>query len=132
MKLLLIYIATLVLFLLIDMVWLGLVAKTTYAVELGSLIRPQVDFKAAVLFYLLFAAGLVYFSVMPALAAGSTMQALMTGAALGLVAYGTYDLTNLAVINGFGWKIGLIDLAWGTVLSGVTSAVVVSLMQRFG
>jgi uncharacterized membrane protein len=125
------YVTTLIVFLAIDMVWLGFVARNIYAAEMGPLLRPQVDYRAALAFYLLFAAGLVYFAVLPALEARSISQALMLGAGLGLVAYGTYDLTNLAVVNGFSAKIALIDLAWGTVLSALTSACAVALISRF-
>jgi uncharacterized membrane protein len=124
MKLVVAYLITLLVFVAIDMVWLGFVAKSTYAAEMGQLVRTQVNFPAAIAFYLLYAGGLVFFAVWPALSGGGTFnQALWLGAALGLVAYGTYDLTNLAVINGFGPKIALLDLAWGTVLSGVSAAL---------
>ena len=130
MKLVLVYAASLVIFLSIDMVWLRLIAKDIYTSEMGSLIRPDIDFRAAVAFYLLYAAGLTYFAVLPALDGKAALQALMLGAGLGLVAYGTYDLTNLTVIKGFGTKIAMIDLAWGTVLSGVSAAAVVALFGR--
>ena len=130
MKLILVYLASLVIFLAIDMVWLRLIAKDFYASEMGSLIRPDVNLPAALAFYLLYAAGLTYFAVMPALEGQAILQALALGAGLGLVAYGTYDLTNLAVVNGFGTKIALIDLAWGAVLSGVSAASVVALLGR--
>lgn len=130
MKLILVYLASLVIFLAIDMVWLRLIAKDIYANEMGSLIRPDVNVPAAIAFYLLYAAGLTYFAVMPALEGRAILQALALGAGLGLVAYGTYDLTNLAVVNGFGTKIALIDLAWGAVLSGVSAAAVVAVLGR--
>jgi uncharacterized membrane protein len=128
MKMLISYFVALVLFVVIDLVWLGYVARSTYAAELGSLVRTQVDYRAAFAFYLLYAAGLLYFAVLPSASSG---QALILGAGLGLVAYGTYDLTNLAVINGFGVKIALIDLAWGTVLSGVSAMLAQMITNRF-
>ena len=130
MKMVLVYVTSLVVFLAIDMVWLRLIAKNIYATEMGTLIRPDVNLLAALAFYLLYAAGLTYFAVMPALETRAILQALALGAGLGLVAYGTYDLTNLAVVNGFGTKIALIDLAWGSVLSGVSAAAVVALLGR--
>lgn len=130
MKLILVYLTSLVIFLAIDMVWLRLIAKDIYATELGSLIRPDVNLQAALAFYLLYAAGLTYFAVMPALDGRAVLQAFALGAGLGLVAYGTYDLTNLAVVNGFGTKIELIDLTWGTLLSGVSAAAVVAVLGR--
>lgn len=131
MKMVSTYLATFFVFVVIDMVWLTLIARSTYAAEMGSLVRSQVNYQAAVAFYLLYAAGLMYFAVLPALASGSILQALLLGAGLGLVAYGTYDLTALAVINGFGTKIALIDLAWGTVLSGVSAALASTIVSRF-
>lgn len=130
MKLVMVYAASLVIFLAIDMVWLRLIAKNLYATEMGALIRADVNLQAAIAFYLLYAAGLTYFAVMPSLEGRAILQALALGAGLGLVAYGTYDLTNLAVVNGFGTKIALIDLAWGSVLSGVSAAAVVALLGR--
>ncbi len=125
------YIATLVVFLGIDMVWLGWVARSTYVSEMGDLIRKQPNITAAIFFYAIYAAGLAYFAVLPGLRSGSSAQALMLGLALGLVAYATYDLTNLTVLNGYTLKIALIDLAWGTFLSGVTAMAVTAMLQRF-
>lgn len=130
MKLVLVYTACLTIFLAIDMVWLRLIAKDIYAAEMGALIRSDVNLSAAMAFYLIYAAGLTYFAIMPALDGRAILQALALGAGLGLVAYGTYDLTNLAVVKGFGTKIALIDLAWGTVLSGVSAALVVAVFGR--
>ncbi len=130
MKLVLVYTACLMIFLAIDMVWLRLIAKDIYAAEMGALIRSDVNLSAAMAFYLIYAAGLTYFAIMPALNGRAILQALALGAGLGLVAYGTYDLTNLAVVKGFGTKIALLDLAWGTVLSGVSAALVVAVFGR--
>ena len=130
MKLVLVYTACLTIFLAIDMVWLRLIAKDIYAAEMGALIRSDVNLSAAMAFYLIYAAGLTYFAIMPALDGRAILQALALGAGLGLVAYGTYDLTNLAVVKGFGTKIALLDLAWGTVLSGVSAALVVAVFGR--
>lgn len=130
MKLVLVYTACLTIFLAIDMVWLRLIAKDIYSAEMGALIRSDVNLSAAMAFYLIYAAGLTYFAIMPALDGRAILQALALGAGLGLVAYGTYDLTNLAVVKGFGTKIALIDLAWGTVLSGVSAALVVAVFGR--
>jgi uncharacterized membrane protein len=122
--------ATLLVFLAIDMIWLRLIARDFYARELGSLIRPDIDLRAAAAFYLLYAAGLTCFAVMPALEGRFILHAAAVGAGLGLMAYGTYDLTNLAVIKGFGVRIALVDMAWGAILSGLTAAIVVMLLGR--
>lgn len=120
------YIATLTSFVAIDLVWLMWLARPTYVAEMGNLLRKEPQLVAAVAFYLLYAAGLMFFAVSPGLKAGSVMHAMFLGAALGLVAYGTYDLTNLSVVEGFNLRIALIDLAWGTVLSAITAAFVVT------
>jgi uncharacterized membrane protein len=96
---------------------------------MGSLLRKEPNLTAAAAFYMLYAAGLVLFAVVPGLKAGSVTQGMTFGAALGLVAYGTYDLTNLAVLNGYSLRITLIDIAWGTVMSGVTAAFAVAAVR---
>jgi uncharacterized membrane protein len=115
------YLLTLGVFFLIDMVWLGLAAKTFYRRHLGALMAPRVVWPAAILFYLLFIAGLIVFAVRPALAAGSPIRALALGALLGLVSYATYDLTNLATLKGWPVVVTLVDLVWGTALGGAVS-----------
>jgi len=124
------YVVTLLVLVGIDLVWLGQVAKTLYAAELGTLLRKDPNFVAAGAFYLLYAGGLTLFAVLPGLKAGSALQACGLGAALGLVAYGTYDLTNLSVINGYTLKIALIDIAWGLVSSATTAGLVALIMAR--
>jgi uncharacterized membrane protein len=79
---------------------------------------------------LLYAAGLIFFAINPGIKAGSVFQAMLLGGALGLIAYGTYDLTNLSVLNNYSVKIALIDLVWGTVLSGATAAIVALIIRK--
>jgi uncharacterized membrane protein len=129
-KIIIAYIATLITFVGIDMVWLGWLARATYVAEMGELIRKQPNVAAAVAFYLLYAAGLMFFAIMPGLKAGSVAQAMVLGGFMGLIAYGTYDLTNLSVLNNYSTKIALIDLAWGTVLSGATAAIVATVIRK--
>ena len=125
------YLVTLIVFVTIDMVWLMWLARPTYVAEMGDLIRKQPNLGAALAFYVMYAAGLVFFAVIPGLKSGSLMQGLALGAALGFVAYGTYDLTNLSVMNGFGFKIAMIDLIWGTCLSAITSTIAFFIISRF-
>lgn len=122
-KYLISYVLVLVIFTVIDMVWLMGVARSTYVAEMGALMKKSPNLVAAVIFYLLYAAGLVVFAIKPGLANESWLWAAVLGACLGLIAYGTYDFTNLAVIEGYGWRIALIDLAWGTTVSAVTAAL---------
>ena len=116
-----VYAVTLPIFLVIDFLWLGVVAGRFYRQHLAHLLADGVNWPAAVLFYLSFAGGLVFFAVGPALEAGSAMRALPRGALFGFFAYATYDLTNLATLKSWSVPVSLIDMAWGTVLTGVTA-----------
>lgn len=115
------YFVILVIFLAIDMVWLTVIAKTLYAQRLGYLMAAKPNLVAALLFYLLFALGLQFFVLNPALASGSWKAALLPGLFFGLVTYATYDLTNLATVKDWPALITVIDLAWGAAVSGLTS-----------
>ena len=115
-------------FLAIDIVWLGYVARSLYKEHLGPLMVENIDLGAATGFYLLYVLGVVVFVVMPALQSGGWQRAVMMGALFGLVAYATFDLTNLAVMKGYPATIAFIDMAWGAVLTatsaGLTTAVI--------
>lgn len=119
-----------VLFLLIDMVWLLWLGRSIYVSEIGALLRQPPNFAAAAAFYLLYVSVLMVMVIWPASKSQSLVQALTYGALLGLFAYGTYDLTNLAVLKGFTTRIALIDLAWGTALTAFVSAATVALSTR--
>ena len=119
----LLYFITLVVFFVIDMIWLGVVAKGFYRRHLGELMSPKVNWVAAMLFYLLFIVGMLVFAIRPALMAGLPLNALFYGALLGLISYATYDLTNLATLMDWPLIVTVIDLIWGTVLGGVVSYV---------
>ena len=122
-KIIITYVVTLIAFIAIDMIWLVWLARATYVAEMGDLLRKQPNMVAAVIFYLVYAAGLMFFAISPGLKSGSIVQTAALAAALGFVAYGTYDLTNLSVMNGFNVKIAVIDLIWGTCLSAMVAAV---------
>jgi uncharacterized membrane protein len=124
---LILYFITLAVFFLIDMIWLGVVAKGFYRRYLGYLMSPQVKWAAAILFYLLFIAGLLVFAVRPSLLGGTPLGALGLGALLGLICYATYDLTNLATIKDWPLLVTVIDLIWGTILGGSVALVSVLL-----
>lgn len=110
-------------FLVIDLTWLGIVARPFYRSQLGPLMRADVNWIAAVLFYCIFVAGIVVLAVWPAVERESLSQAITLGAILGLVAYAAYDLTNLATLAGFPTAMAVVDLIWGTVLTGTVSAI---------
>jgi uncharacterized membrane protein len=117
------YFATLIAFFAIDMVWLGLVARTFYRRHLGFLLAPTTDWIAALLFYLLFVLGILVFVVVPGLQDNSLKTTLLRAALFGLITYATYDLTNLATVKNWPLLITVIDMAWGTVLSMAVSYV---------
>lgn len=117
------YAIALPVFFAIDMVWLGLVAKSFYKNQIGFLMRPDINWMAAILFYLLFIVGLVLFVIAPAVEQGSWTRALLLGAIFGFITYATYDLTNLATLKDWPLLVTVVDLAWGAVLGALVSVV---------
>jgi uncharacterized membrane protein len=115
------YFCTLFAFFAIDMVWLGLVARGFYQKQLGHLLRPNPNWTAAIVFYLLFVFGLLVFVVVPSLQAGSTRKVLILGALFGLITYATYDLTNLATVKDWPLSVTAVDMLWGGVLAASVS-----------
>ena len=124
------YLITLAVFFLIDMVWLGVVAKGFYRRHLGSMLSPNINWAAAILFYLLFIVGLLVFVIKPALVGGEPLKALFLGALLGLISYATYDLSNLATLKDWPLVVTVVDLVWGSVLGGSVSFVSVVLGRQ--
>jgi uncharacterized membrane protein len=118
-------------FLAMDMVWLGLVAKNFYRSQIGFLMASEVNVGAALAFYLLFIAGLVLFVIAPALDKKSYQQALLLGAIFGLVTYGTYDLSNLATIRNWPVLVTVVDLVWGATLAASVSTATYFLARKF-
>jgi len=117
------YIATAVIFLGLDAIWLSQIALGMYRQELGSLLLDKPNLPIAAAFYLLYVAGIVILAVIPALGDGGWIKALLLGAVLGLVAYGTYDITNLSTLKGWSTKLALIDIAWGAGLTAVSATI---------
>ena len=124
------WIAAAVLFLAIDMVWLLWLGRSIYVTEIGEILRQPPNMAAAGAFYILYVTGLMVMVIWPAFQAQSVQQALLQGAILGLIAYGTYDLTNLAVMKGFTTKIAIIDMVWGTILTGTVSGITAAIGMR--
>jgi uncharacterized membrane protein len=114
---------SLVTFLVLDFAWLGLIARGFYRSQLGHLLSPDVRWLPAILFYLLFVTAVVVFAVMPAVERGSLARALLLGGFFGVVAYATYDLTNLATLKGFPTLVAVVDMTWGFVLTATVAAV---------
>jgi uncharacterized membrane protein len=123
------YVIALAVFFAVDMVWLGLVAKGFYRRYLGTMLSPKVNWPAAILFYLLFIAGLVVFVIKPVLLKGGTLEAAVLGAFFGLICYATYDLTNLATLKDWPVVLTIVDLVWGSVLGGGVSVLTVILAR---
>ena len=125
------YAATAVVFFTLDFLWLSRIAIGFYRQHIGDLLLASPNFAAAGAFYLFYVIGLVYFAVMPAVSAGSILTAVFNGALLGLLAYGTYDMTNLATLKGWSLQVSLVDMAWGAFLSATASAAGYWVVSRF-
>jgi uncharacterized membrane protein len=119
-------------FFVIDMIWLVLVAKKFYSQQIGFLMRPDIVWPAAIIFYLLFIAALVVFVISPAVEKHSWMHALIYGAFFGLVTYATYDLTNLSTLKDWPILVTIVDLIWGMVLAASVSVVTYLISSKIG
>lgn len=131
MRLITAYAAAAAVFLLMDLAWLGVIAKDLYRDQMGGLLAQPFNTTAAIAFYVLFVFGVMVFAVQPALAEGGVPRALWLGGLFGFFAYMTYDLTALAVIRDFPPKLAIIDIAWGTVLTAVAAAAGTAVGSRF-
>ena len=121
---------TAVVFLILDAIWLGVIARNLYLREIGDLLLPKPNFGAAAICYVIYIAGLVYFCVVPGVTGQSVIRGLVSGLLFGIVAYATYDLTNLATLKGWSTTLVFIDIAWGAVASAAASAVAVAVTAR--
>lgn len=120
-KIIISYCLTTLVFFAIDMIWLGFIAKDLYQKYLGALLSDTVNWAAAIIFYLIFIAGIFIFVINPAVEKQSVGKAILLGALFGFIAYATYDLTNYATLKGFPFPIVIIDLAWGATLTALVS-----------
>lgn len=118
-----VFLIAIIIFLILDFMWLGLVAKRLYQNEIGKLLKPKFNFMAAFIFYIIFIIALTIFVIIPAINNNSLKEVILLGALFGLVTYATYDLTNFATLEGFTIKIVIIDLLWGTTLGTLTSTL---------
>ncbi len=130
-KIILLYLATVPVFFVIDMTWLVLIARGFYKQQMGNLLRPDVIWWAAILFYLLFIVGILYYAVLPAHAAGDWTKALLYGALFGFFTYMTYDLTNYSTTRDWPLLLALVDILWGTVLSASVATVSFFIASKF-
>lgn len=119
---------TLIVFLVLNLIWLVGIARKLYKKEMKGLMRARMNWLAAGLFYLVYAAGLVYFVIMPMAESGDGLMAFLRGAGFGFVAYCTYDLTNLAVVEDWSVRLTIVDILWGSVATGLTTLFVVLIL----
>ena len=117
------YALTIPIFFVVDIIWLGVVAKGFYQRHLGFILSPEVNWVAAVFFYLMYIVGILFFAVRPALNADSWLQAVVLGGLFGFFTYATYDFTNLATIKDWPPIIVLVDIIWGVCLCAVVSVL---------
>lgn len=129
-----IYAVAVPVFFIIDLIWLGVVARGFYVKYLGELLKSPPNWTAAVIFYLLFLVGLVIFAIAPALEKNSVFHVLIYGALFGFFTYMTYDLTNLATLKYWPMQIVIVDIVWGTILSAGVATVtfyIVKMLKLF-
>ena len=115
----------------LDFVWLSRVAIGFYRSQIGETLRDRPNMAAAGLFYLFYIAGIVYFAVLPGLQKDSLAVACLNGALLGLIAYGTYDMTNLATLKNWSLSVSIVDMLWGTVLTALSASAAYWVVSRF-
>ncbi len=118
-----VYLVSVVVFFLVDMTWLGFVAKNFYKNQIGHLLGDTVNWPVAISFYLLFLVGLLIFVIAPALEVKSITHALLFGALFGFFTYATYDLTNWSTLRDWPALVSIVDMLWGTVLSATIATV---------
>ena len=126
------YFIALPVFFAIDMIWLGLVAKKFIREQIGFLMKTNINWLAAIIFYLLFIVGLVFFVITPAVEKKNWFNALFVGALFGLLTYSTYDLTNLATLKDWPLFLTVVDIIWGMVLSASVSLISYFIAVKLG
>ncbi len=125
------YLLSLAIFFMIDLVWLGFIAKDLYSDQLGFLMVKQIRWIPAILFYFIYLAGLTFFVILPLTLSGNWILSLLYGGFFGLVCYSTYDLSNLATLKDWPVKIVVIDLIWGSSISAFTSFICCTIASYF-
>ena len=124
-------IATIVVFSILDFIWLGTVAFSFYETHIGTLLLDAPNWNAGLAFYFMYMAGIFYFAVIPGVRRMSPLRGLLNGALLGFLAYGTYDLTNMATLKNWSWQVVAVDMAWGTFATGLTGFLATLAARRF-
>jgi uncharacterized membrane protein len=132
MKYLISYMATLIVMVTVDALWLGVIAKPVYQQGIGHLMAERPQWVAAALFYAVFALGLMLFAVLPHRGAPSWSTSALMAAMFGFFCYATYDLTNLATLKGWPLGLSLLDIAWGSLLSAIAATAGRECFLRWG
>jgi uncharacterized membrane protein len=114
-----------------DALWLTVVASKFYKSQIGSLLLEKPNMTAAIIFYVIYVVGVVAFVISPALEKGSWQYALGYGALFGIVAYATYDLTNLSTLKGFTLKVVIVDMIWGVCLTAAVSVIAYGIIRQW-
>ena len=117
------YFLTIPIFFVIDMLWLGVVARNFYRQNLAFILSPDVNWTAAIVFYLIYIIGILIFAVVPAMDRDSILKAIVWGGLFGFFTYATYDLTNMALIKGWPLKVVIVDILWGVILCASVAAL---------
>jgi uncharacterized membrane protein len=126
------YISGLLVMVVLDAAWLSFATSKLYKPGIGHLMAASPVIPAAILFYLIYAGGVTYLITLPALAGGGPSAALIRGAVLGLIAYGTYDLTSLAIMSGWPLNVTILDMIWGAILTGAAASISTLITAKFG
>lgn len=131
MKYILLYLAATLVFFAIDMVWLGWLAKDFYWTKLDHVLTDQINWTSALIFYMIYIGGILYFAVLPGFEIGTWQSALIKGALLGFLCYATYDLTNMALIKEWPLIVVIVDILWGTFLTGSVAVLTYLIGGKF-
>jgi uncharacterized membrane protein len=132
MKYILLFVVTLFLFISIDLIWIGGIAKNFYRSRIGNLLAEKVNWTAALFFYLIYVGGIFWFAVLPAHRQANMSVAVMNGALLGLISYSTYDFTNLATLKNWSLSVALVDVIWGTCFTAALATIAYFLSVKMG
>ena len=132
MQILTLYLTTAFVFLVLDAIMLTNVIRPVFERHVADLLADSLNLPAAIVFYLFYIGGVIWFASLPALRDGAAVNALISGALIGAMAYGTYEFTNLATLKGWHWQMVVVDMAWGTVLTGVSAWAGVMVARAIG
>lgn len=131
MKYLYAYGIGLTLFLILDAIWLGVVARSFYAGRIGDLLLDQPRWGVAAVFYAIYVVGIVYFAIAAGMAAQSAGTAAINGALFGFFTYLTYNATNLSVLKGYDPVVAVVDTGWGAAVGAIVAGGTVAILKRF-